>query len=191
VTIATTGCLPSDQNGDLVTPFTIIYHHITSFFYDGEIPMAGRNKIEERIIKKEQEIQELEMKIREARAYVQALQDVAKLLPREQEVEKTADAVLRPGGSLYDARAAILKAGKPLHIADLLRAMGREVDRKGRIGLASSLAAYVRRNEIFTRPKPNTFGLIESQSTPKSEAKKMGMPPKDFALDNEEENSST
>jgi len=153
--------------------------------------MAGRNKIEERIIKKEQEIQELEMKIREARAYVQALQDVAKLLPREQEAEKTAETVLRPGGSIYDAHAAILKAGKPLHIADLLRAMGREVDRKGRIGLAGSLAAYVRRNEIFTRPKPNTFGLIELESAPRNgEAKKMGMPPKDFGLDNDDEDNS-
>ncbi len=153
--------------------------------------MAGRNKIEERILKKEQEIQELEMKIREARAYVQALQDVAKLLPREQEGEKAAEAVLRPGGSIYDAHTAILKAGKPLHIVELLHAMGREVDRKGRIGLASSLAAYVRRNEIFTRPKPNTFGLIELQSAPRGgEVKKMGMPPEDFGLDNEEENSS-
>ena len=29
------------------------------------------------------------------------------------------------------------------------------------MSLASSLAAYVRRGEIFSRPAPNTFGLLE------------------------------
>lgn len=32
---------------------------------------------------------------------------------------------------------------------------------KAEISLASSLAAYVRKGEIFTRPAPNTFGLVE------------------------------
>jgi hypothetical protein len=158
--------------------------------------MAGRNKIEERILKKEQEIQELEMKIREARAYVQALQDVAKLLPRGPETEKSADAVLRPGSAIADARSAILKAGKPMHIIDLLRAMGREVNRKNKIGVSGSIAAYVRRGEIFTRPKPNTFGLIElAQTNGKYEksdtaASKMDEPPDDFGIDENDENTA-
>ncbi len=160
--------------------------------------MAGRSKIEERIAKKEQEIQELEMKIREAKAYIQALQDVSRLLPRESEPEKverperaSGDIVLRPGGAIYDARAAIQKAGRPLHITELLRLMNRPVDRKSRISVSSSLAAYVRAREIFTRPKPNTFGLVDMKQEPsEGEVKKADAPPDDFGFDPQEDDNA-
>jgi hypothetical protein len=42
-----------------------------------------RKKIEDRIKKKEAEIQELEIQIREGRVYIQALLDVLKMLPKE------------------------------------------------------------------------------------------------------------
>jgi hypothetical protein len=150
--------------------------------------MAGRNRIEERIHKKEQEIQELEMKIREARSYIQALQDVAKLLPRDAEGETGGDVSFRAGSSVADARSAILKAGKSLHIVDLLKAMGREVNRKNKTGVSSSLAAYVRRAEVFTRPKPNTFGLLELQKRLKSDDSRNDVirdeaPPDNFGID--------
>jgi hypothetical protein len=154
--------------------------------------MAGRNKIEDRIQKKEQEIQELEMQIREARSYIQALQDVAKLLPRDAEGETSGDVSLRTGSSVADARSAILKAGKSLHIVDLLKAMGREVNRKNKTGVSGSLAAYVRRGEVFTRPKPNTFGLLELEKRGKSEGFRNGVvrveaPPDNFGIDETDE----
>jgi len=48
-----------------------------------------------------------------------------------------------------------------MHVMDILKAMGREPTRESRASLSSSLAAYVRRGEVFTRSKPNTFGLAE------------------------------
>ena len=121
--------------------------------------MSSRRRIEERIRRKEQDIQELKSKIREGKAYLQALQDVLKLLPRDE--AGAVGTVLRHGSAASGAREAILQAGQPLHISALLEALGRENTRSARSSLSGSLAAYVRRNEVFTRPKPNTFGLIE------------------------------
>ena len=126
--------------------------------------MDDRQKIQERLRKKEQEVQALEDRLRTARTYVQALQDVLKLLDGEKPQDVPAGAtefVLRPGSSVHKARMAILAAAAPIHINSLTEAIGADSSRGGRISLASSLAAYVRKGEIFTRPAPNTFGLVE------------------------------
>jgi hypothetical protein len=120
----------------------------------------SRKKIEEKVRKKEQEIQELEAQLRDARTYLQALQDVLKMMPRD-DGQNDPDVIIRPGSSVDETRQIILTHGKPLHITDILKAMGREPTRENRSSLSGSLAAYVRRNEIFTRPMPNTFGLVE------------------------------
>jgi hypothetical protein len=162
--------------------------------------MMSRRKIEERIAKKQQEIQELELQMREARAYIQALQDVAKMLPREGDAERETSDVsqqgetMRPGSYVADARDAILAARKALHVVDILKATGRENNRKNRTGMSGSLAAYVRRREVFTRPRPNTFGLIELSSenpsaphpAPAVQSGPPG-PPDDFGLDRADE----
>lgn len=120
--------------------------------------MTERKKIEERLRKKEQEVASLEEKTRAARVYVQALRDILNMLSTDDgEVEP----ILRPGSSVAEARQAILKHGKPMHINDLLGALGKDATRDAKSSLTSSIAAYVRRQEIFTRTAPNTFGLIE------------------------------
>ena len=122
--------------------------------------VMSRKKIEERIRRKEQEIQELESQLREARSYLQALQDVVKMMPRD-DAQDDPEVTIRSGSFVDEARQIILAHGAALHIMDILRAMGRDLTKENRSSLSSSLAAYVRRNEVFTRPKPNTFGLIE------------------------------
>jgi hypothetical protein len=123
--------------------------------------MSERQRIEERLRKKEQEIQSLEEKLKAARVYVQALHDVLKLLSAESEPATPGETVLRPGSSVAQARDVILERGEPVHINNILEAMGKKVTRDSRASLTSSLSAYVRRGEIFTRPAPNTFGLAE------------------------------
>lgn len=122
--------------------------------------MSERGVIKDRLRKKEQEIQSLEEKLRTAKTYVNALQDILKMLDKV-EPEQPAEATLRPGSAVSQARDVIFRNGAPVHINDLLEALGKEATREVRVSLTSSLAAYVRRNEIFTRPAPNTFGLIE------------------------------
>ena len=145
--------------------------------------MSERRKIEDKLRKKEQEIQSLESQIKDARIYIQALQDVLKMLPREnnQGDSGATAATLRPGSGVAQAREVILKEGKPLHILDILKGMGKEPTREARISLGGSLAAYVRQGAIFTRPAPNTFGLIElGHNTDGTERE----PPADFGVDN-------
>ena len=123
--------------------------------------MALRGDLERRIEKKQQEIADLASKLGEARSYLQALEDTLKLLPREGVNQGRAAKVLRRGSNVALARKALLHASKPLHIDELLRAIGLPDDRKHRLALSGSLASYVRKGEIFSRPAPNTFGLLE------------------------------
>jgi hypothetical protein len=129
--------------------------------------MDDRKKVEERLRKKEAEIQGLEERLRTAKIYVQALQDVLRLLgtpdshpePDAHAANKTT--TLRSGSAVDQARQIILNGKEPMHISALLKAMGKDATADSRVSLAGSLAAYVRRGEIFSRPAPNTFGLLE------------------------------
>jgi hypothetical protein len=125
--------------------------------------MGLREDFQKRIDKKQQEIAELELKIKEARSYVQALLDTMKILPKQpSSINGTApEFQLRPGTALAKARDAIKHAGKPLHVNELLKSVGKPIDKANKVSLSGSLAGYVRRGEIFTRPAPNTFGLLE------------------------------
>jgi hypothetical protein len=122
--------------------------------------MSELEKIRDRLRKKEQEIQSLEEKLRSARVYVHALQDILKLIGSEK-VEPSIESTLKAGSGVAQARDVILKKGVPVHVTELLSALGKELTRESRASLTSSIAAYVRRGEVFTRPAPNTFGLLE------------------------------
>jgi hypothetical protein len=124
--------------------------------------MGERDKIHDKLRKKEQEIQSLEEKLRAAKIYVQALRDVLRILNEDEApIPQSSDSVLRPGSSVAQARELILQKGVPVHINDLIVGLGKEVTRESRASLTGSIAAYVRRGEVFTRPAPNTFGLVE------------------------------
>jgi hypothetical protein len=141
--------------------------------------MEERKIIREKMKKKEQEIQVLEEKLRSARIYVQALQDVLKLVDGDSAVEPS-ESTMKSGSAVDRAREAILKLGKPLHINNLLDAMGREITRESRASLTSSIAAYVRRGDTFTRPAPNTFGLVELGHTAPAGGTPQPQPPQGF-----------
>ncbi len=123
--------------------------------------MSDRQKIADRLRKKEAEMQGLEDKLRVGRVYIQALQDVLKMLDQDGEQGTNGDAVLKAGSAVAQARDLILASRAPMHLNSLLEAMGKEATREAKASLTSSLAAYVRRGEIFTRPAPSTFGLLE------------------------------
>ncbi|MFI5090891.1 MAG: hypothetical protein ACHP7P_12605 [Terriglobales bacterium] len=122
--------------------------------------MGIRENFQKLINKKQEEIASLELQIREAKAYVQALQDSMKLLPREGNgvaVEYT----LRSNSALAKARDALRARGAPMPIADILKALDKPNDKKHRSSLSGTLSGYARDGKIFTRTAPNTFGLLE------------------------------
>jgi hypothetical protein len=122
--------------------------------------MTERKKIEDRLRKKEQEIVALEEKAKAAKVYVQALRDILKLLGTDDEQDDP-EATLKPGSAVAEARQVILNTKAPVHINEILEALGKTVSRETKASLTSSLAAYVRKGDIFTRTAPNTFGLVE------------------------------
>lgn len=130
--------------------------------------MGIRENFQKLIDRKNQEISELELQIREARSYVQALQDSMKLLPRDNSSAVT-DYSLRPDSTLAKVRDAIRAAGQPLPIADILKAVNKPADKKNRVSLTGTLSTYVRQGKVFTKTAPNTFGLIEMGTPPHSE----------------------
>lgn len=130
--------------------------------------MGIREQFQKLIDRKTQEIKDLEIQIEKAKAYVQAMQDSVRLLPREA-INGNQEQSLRPGTALAKARNILKEAGKPMHINDLLKAMEKPVDKKNRLSLSGSLSTYVRSGQIFYRPAPNTFGLIEIAKIPATE----------------------
>lgn len=140
--------------------------------------MSAREKLEQRIEEKEEEIYNYEMKAKEARIYVQALQEALRLLPKEAP-DGGVDVTLRTGTNLDKARETLRAKGQPMHIADLLKALGKPDDNVNRAALSGSISAYVRKGQVFTRPAPNTFGLAEFVAKPTLPKG----PPPDFGRD--------
>ena len=150
-----------------------------------------RDELQKRIERKQQEIRELEKQLAAAHAYIEAMQDSLKLLPKDAGSSAAVpEQTLRPGSGVAKAREAILKAGKPLHITEILKALDRPVEKNQRVSLSGSLSGYVKRGEIFTRPAPNTFGLAELNH----EEMPVEEPPDDFGSlpgDNSNDDSQT
>ncbi len=124
--------------------------------------MGARENLQRLADKKAQEISELERQIDMAKVYLQAIQDSMKALPRETLLaasgEESAD--LRAGTLLARTRDAIKSHGCPMHISSILNAIGVENTKSARVSLVGSLGGYVRKGIVFTRPRPNTFGLV-------------------------------
>jgi hypothetical protein len=123
--------------------------------------MGVRENFQKMIDKKQQEIRGLEMQLREAGAYIQALQDSMKLLPRDIGDAPEAEHTLREGSTLAKTRDLLRHSGTPLPIGEILKLLGKPQDKKHRISLAGTLSGYARRGRVFTKTAPNTFGLVE------------------------------
>lgn len=143
--------------------------------------MTERQMIEERMRKKLAEVATLEEKLKSAKVYLSALRDILRLIEKDEtDTSDQGEVKLRAGSSVAQARDIILARGEPVHLDDLLTGIGKEVTRASQASLAGSLAAYVRKDEIFTRPAPNTFGLIELGHTSPNEEDDPFEPPAGF-----------
>jgi len=132
--------------------------------------MALREEIQRRIDKKRLEVTELRAKIRDAETYIQALEDTVKLIPRESGGTSFASPLstdLRAGSRVAKTRDFLRNAVTPQQVMAILRGIGDEPTSANRAALSGSLSAYVRKGEIFTRPAPNVFGLVEFDTNPK------------------------
>ena len=76
--------------------------------------MGLRENFQKLIDKKQQEIRSLEIQMREGSAYIQALQDSMKLLPRDLANGSEAEHTLREGSTLAKTRDLLRHSGRPL-----------------------------------------------------------------------------
>jgi hypothetical protein len=123
--------------------------------------MYLRKEFEKRIEKKREEIAVLERQLAEARAYLLALEDSMRLVSRVGETDAGNTLALRPGSDLAKAREYLQKIGKKEHVNKIVEGIGKELTKANRLSLGGSLSGYARKGLIFTRPAPNTFGLVE------------------------------
>ena len=127
--------------------------------------MGARENLQKLIDRKQAEIDRLEQELRDARVYVQAVQDSFKMLPREESIGNT-PTELRPGTALAKVQEFLRQEGSPQHISRILEFLGKPLDKPNRVSLGGSLGGYARDHRIFTRTAPNTFGLIEFGAQP-------------------------
>ncbi|HEV7892547.1 MAG TPA: hypothetical protein VGP08_18180 [Pyrinomonadaceae bacterium] len=144
--------------------------------------MSLKTQLEKKIQAKTQEIAEFEAKIREARAYVQGLQDAVKMLPRDAADEQAAEQVLRKGSDMDRTRDLLRKVGKPLYIDEILKGIGKENTPSLRKSLSSSLNVYVGKGEIFIRTRPNTYGLVGMEENGSDNSTEDEELPDDFGI---------
>lgn len=122
--------------------------------------MGIREKLRRLVDAKQNDIVRLESDLVAARAYLQALQESMRLIPKDEENgASVAEMVPREGSSVAKARDLIASEKRPLHILAILSKLGLENTKKNRVAVAGSLWRYVKRGEIFIKAGPNTFGL--------------------------------
>ena len=125
--------------------------------------MGLREDFLRRIEKKKTEVEAMRTSLRLEERYLEAMYDAYKLMPRTGEESNGSGAGFRKGSKAEKAYSALKKAGRPMHIKDLVEAIGLKVTRGNTQGLAGSLRLYAQRCHVFTKPEGlgNTYGLVE------------------------------
>ena len=141
--------------------------------------MGARESLQKLIDRKLAEIDRLEAQLRDARVYVQAVQDSFKLLPKEGN-ETISSKGLRPGSALAQVQEFLRREGAPQHISTILEFLGKPLDKQNRVSLSGSLGGYARDRRIFTKTGPNMFGLLEFESEAGHEQPELPGLPEDF-----------
>ncbi len=107
-----------------------------------------------------EKIGEIEMKLREEKIYLNALQDTLKLAPGSNG-NANGNAELRTGSLVALAREILRKAGKPMHVREILKDMAKEATRNNRVSLSGSRGGYIRRNQIFTNQNKKSMNTLD------------------------------
>jgi len=116
------------------------------------------SELEREIARTKEEIAKSEKELFEKKAYLAGLEKAHKLQTR---AKPEANKLLRPGSSMYQVMEVLKREGAPMHVDKLLTALGKDPTLENKTSLTGSLGSYVRKHQVFTRPSPNTFGLIE------------------------------
>lgn len=123
---------------------------------------SARQKVENKISVKEKEIQTLTRRISMISSEINGMKEALKYIPRDSAGTDAAKKSLRKGSIAANVYNILKKTGRPLYINDIMPLIK---GKKDKTSVASVLSQYARKNEIFSRPEANTFGLLEWGAT--------------------------
>jgi hypothetical protein len=124
-----------------------------------------QSDLERRIARERRRVAELRNELIRREAFIQGLQEAIKMLSAESaDVRDDPSESLRAGSDVRKAQELLSEASRPLHISDILKGIGKTDTRENRASLASSLARYARRGELFQREGPNEFSLLSPRT---------------------------
>jgi len=132
--------------------------------------MSARTDIEKRIEKEKAKINDLISQIEKNESFILGLQEALKMLPKEKEFENgqvktnkdNSKTSFRAGSDVEKTYNLLRDAGKSMHISEILIGIGKEDTKSNRLSLSSSISRHVRKGDLFKRPFPNSFALIET-----------------------------
>lgn len=136
------------------------------------------------LLKIDSQLEEIQQQRGQVQSFIDGMERTIQLLSRDVSHQKP-ESILRSNSDPAKARAAILKAGKPLHVNEILGNWIKDITTKDRVSLSSSLGAYARKEEIFTKVAPRVFGLLElghNEEGYQEELISEDEPPADFGL---------
>jgi hypothetical protein len=149
--------------------------------------MGARSQVEKKIQAKQQEIADFGTQIEKAEAYIQAMQEVLRFLPREEGDTASGEQLPRHGSAMAKTRELLLQTGKPMHITEILKGIGKENTKSHRLSVSGSLRSYARKGQVFTQEGGNIFGLVEFPTANGNGQPAREAPPKGFGLPPEED----
>ena len=120
--------------------------------------MTPKSKLRRKIEREHKVLADLQQQVAGKEAFIRGLENADSFMPSDEEGNGSTE--LRPGSNVAKARDVLKKAGKPIHIKNILPLIGLEVTTRNQRSVANSIRAYVRKNLIFKRTGPATFGLI-------------------------------
>jgi len=130
--------------------------------------MDARRALEKRIEKETQMIADLQIQIERAESFVRGLEEALSMLPKEKEPKRGKSKLkgkLRSGSEVEKAYNFLRQNASPMHISDILIAIGKENTKANRMSLVGSLGRYSRKGQFFSRVGPNIFTLKEFANT--------------------------
>jgi hypothetical protein len=149
--------------------------------------MSLKTEIEKKIDKKNQEIAGLETQIREARAHIQGLQEALRLAAKDPDIDvvgsvsPTRAQEFRATSDMAKAADYVRGEGKPCHISDIVKGIGKEPTKPNIKSVAGAMNNYARQKRVFVRTAENTFSLIAfEEPTPDVDL------PDDFGVDTQD-----
>ena len=128
--------------------------------------IAKIRKEDELVDALDKKIEELKIELREKRSRLVAFQEALKIMPSDGEKTKKDSPLkgIRKGSTADMARNVLREKGQPMSAKEILCGIGEEYSKKRRQAVSSILSAYVRNQDIFTRPEPGIFSLKEFET---------------------------